>query len=425
MKMKFSFLISYLVLLFVFAISGNAQNTIFTRTCAGQNPTVKQSKMEMTRDGDINMVPCATRTVLVNGVPLVGLGTVQSVGMVLPSIFNVSGAPVTSSGNLTAVLNSQTANTFFSAPSGAAGAPVFRAIVPADVPSLDVAKITTGTFSTSFIPSLDASKINTGTFATSQIPALDAAKVTTGTFAASRISALDAAQVTTGTFATGRIPALDAAQVTTGTFATGRIPALDASAITTGTFAAARLGSGTANSTTFLRGDGTFSVPQVAWGGITGTLSNQTDLQNALNLKANAASPVFSGTVTTSTGTLDINAAVTGRKPVVSAASGGDRVLPTSESNSFVAIGNYNNVVIPTPVTGLHYTLACQGVSVTCLVKLPSGITVYGLSGTATNISGSASFYSMPQGSLFNFTATSTTTAWIYGFSNGTPTFTP
>ena len=36
----------------------------------------------------------------------------------------------------------------------------------------------------------------------------------------------------------------------------------------------------------------------VSWGGITGTLSAQTDLQNALNLKANLASPTFTGTVT-------------------------------------------------------------------------------------------------------------------------------
>lgn len=33
----------------------------------------------------------------------------------------------------------------------------------------------------------------------------------------------------------------------------------------------------------------------VAWGGITGTLSAQTDLQSALNLKANLASPTFTG----------------------------------------------------------------------------------------------------------------------------------
>lgn len=59
---------------------------------------------------------------------------VSSVGLSLPSIFTVSGSPVTSTGTLTAVLASQTANTFLSAPNGATGAPSFRVIVGADLP---------------------------------------------------------------------------------------------------------------------------------------------------------------------------------------------------------------------------------------------------------------------------------------------------
>jgi hypothetical protein len=70
-------------------------------------------------------------------------GSVTSVGLSLPSIFTVSGSPVTGSGTLTATLASQTANTFWAAPNGSAGAPTFRAIVAADIPTLN--QNTTGT----------------------------------------------------------------------------------------------------------------------------------------------------------------------------------------------------------------------------------------------------------------------------------------
>lgn len=56
-------------------------------------------------------------------------GSVTSVGLSLPSIFNVQGSPVTSSGILTGVLNTQPANTFFAGPStGGSATPVFRSV---------------------------------------------------------------------------------------------------------------------------------------------------------------------------------------------------------------------------------------------------------------------------------------------------------
>jgi microcystin-dependent protein len=87
---------------------------------------------------------------LSGGVPtwttvVVGSGTVTSVGLSLPSIFSVTGSPVSTSGTLTATLASQSANRVFAGPStGAAAAPTFRALVAADLPSSGVSADTYG-----------------------------------------------------------------------------------------------------------------------------------------------------------------------------------------------------------------------------------------------------------------------------------------
>ena len=66
-----------------------------------------------------------------------GSGSVSSVGLALPSIFTVSGSPVTSAGTLTAALSSEPANTVFAGPaSGSSDVPTFRALVNADLPTL-------------------------------------------------------------------------------------------------------------------------------------------------------------------------------------------------------------------------------------------------------------------------------------------------
>lgn len=75
-----------------------------------------------------------------------GLGTVTSVGLVLPSSeFNITFSPVTGFGDLTAEWKTQAPGTVFAGPLGATpGVPGFRALDPADIPALGWDHITTG-----------------------------------------------------------------------------------------------------------------------------------------------------------------------------------------------------------------------------------------------------------------------------------------
>jgi hypothetical protein len=82
-----------------------------------------------------------------------GSGTVTSVGLSLPSIFTVTGTPVTTSGTLTGSLATQSANTVFVAPDATSGAPTFRSLLANDIPNLDASKITSGTLNSARLPS--------------------------------------------------------------------------------------------------------------------------------------------------------------------------------------------------------------------------------------------------------------------------------
>lgn len=101
------------------------------------------------------------------------LGTVTSVALSVPGEFSVSGTPITTAGTLAITTTAQTANTVWAGPtSGSAAQPGFRALGATDIPTLDAAKIGTGTFTASQISSLDTSKITTGVFAAGLLPTI-------------------------------------------------------------------------------------------------------------------------------------------------------------------------------------------------------------------------------------------------------------
>jgi hypothetical protein len=66
-----------------------------------------------------------------------GSGSVTSVALSMPAEFAVAGSPITVSGTLAVTKATQTANKVFAGPAtGSAAAPTFRALVSADLPSI-------------------------------------------------------------------------------------------------------------------------------------------------------------------------------------------------------------------------------------------------------------------------------------------------
>ena len=70
--------------------------------------------------------------------------SVTSVGLSAPSIFSVTGSPVTSAGTLALSLASQAAKTVFAAPTGGAGTPTFRALSTSDISDVLITTPTAG-----------------------------------------------------------------------------------------------------------------------------------------------------------------------------------------------------------------------------------------------------------------------------------------
>ena len=127
-----------------------------------------------------------------------GAGTVSSVGLSLPSIFSVSGSPVTTSGTLTGSLASQTANRVFAAPNGSNGTPSFRALVSGDIPDLSSSylPISGGTISSNLTISGNLTVNGTQTIVNSTTVQVDDKNIELGTVASPTDTTADGGGIT-------------------------------------------------------------------------------------------------------------------------------------------------------------------------------------------------------------------------------------
>lgn len=117
---------------------------LFTAFSFAQAPVIDGAERVQVIDGD-TLADFTIDDIVSFAALGAGSGTVTSVGLTLPSEFSVSGSPVTTTGTLAGSWATQTTNKVFAAPNGSTGVPTFRALVAADIPNLDVSKLTTGT----------------------------------------------------------------------------------------------------------------------------------------------------------------------------------------------------------------------------------------------------------------------------------------
>lgn len=151
-----------------------------------------------------------------------GTGSVTSVALALPTWLTVSGSPITTSGTFTVTGTSQAPSLFLASPSGSSGAPVMRAIVALDVPTLN--QSTTGT-AADLSTTLSIAHGGTGTTSSASWPTLN--QNTTGNAATATALAATPSTCGAGNYAIG---------VTATGAATGCAPAGTAQWGTSATF---------------------------------------------------------------------------------------------------------------------------------------------------------------------------------------------
>ncbi|CAB5219853.1 hypothetical protein UFOVP237_13 [uncultured Caudovirales phage] len=288
---------------------------------------------------------------------LSGGGSVTSVALTMPSIFTVTGSPITTTGTLAATLNTQVANKIFAGPaSGADATPAFRSLVTADFPIVGVTAGSYGSATQSAVISVDATgRVLTASNSTIT-PAFSSITGTPTTLAGYGITdaALAATTISAGTGLSGGGSL--AANRTISIANTGVTAATYGTSLAVPVFAVNAQGQITSVTNT------TINAVTLTTGTITGTPSNSNDITNKAYVDAavsnvnyhaacNYATTADLGSVTYNNGSSGIGATITKTAPFATFAVDGatpavnQRILVKNESS-----GAYNGVYTVTNV---------------------------------------------------------------------------
>ncbi len=233
--------------------------------------------------------------------PGAGGGTVNSVALSAPSVFSVTGSPITNTGTL--ALNfatGQTANSFLATPDGTTGALSLRTVVNGDLPTVNAAHGGTG------VTTLTGIAKGNGTSAFSVAGSSDVISTWTGTCSASTFLRGDGSCQTPAT-GTGTVTSV-ALTVPSGFSVTGSPVTTSGTLAISGTLDPAAGGTGVATLTGIAKGNGTSAFSVAASGDVTGLWGGTCSSATYLRGDGTCQTPPTGGTSANPSATIGLTA---------------------------------------------------------------------------------------------------------------------